>query len=101
MKCPYCGSKMRYMKTDQIQLGKTGFVLGTLSNLLSGAIRVHIFLCPTCGKFEFFMPQKKLGAIIQARDNMPLKICPECFFEHDSDDRDCPNCGHKYPYEDF
>lgn len=45
---------MQYKGTDQIQLGKTGFFMGTLSNLLSGALDVAIYECPKCGKIEFF-----------------------------------------------
>jgi hypothetical protein len=48
---------MQYKGTDQIQLGKTGFVFGTLSNLLSGALDAAIFECPTCGKIELFNPE--------------------------------------------
>ena len=58
MKCLRCGSQMQYKGTDQIQLGRTGFFIGTLSNLLSGALDVAIFECPDCGKIEFFNPEK-------------------------------------------
>ena len=57
MDCLRCGSPMQYKGTDQIQLGKTGFVFGTLSNLLSGALDAAIFECPKCGKIEFFNPE--------------------------------------------
>ena len=49
---------MQYKGTDQIQLGRTGFFIGTLSNLLSGALDVAIFECPDCGKIEFYNPEK-------------------------------------------
>ena len=101
MKCPYCESKMRYLKTEHLQLGKYSWLAGSLPNLLCGTVPAHIYVCPTCGKLEFFMPQQNLRAVIRERDRTPLKTCPDCFFEHDEDDRECPNCGHKYPYEDF
>lgn len=49
---------MQYKGTDQIQLGKTRFFMGTLSNLLSSALDVAIYECPGCGKIEFFNPEK-------------------------------------------
>ena len=101
MKCPYCDSKMRYLKTDQIQLGKYGFLMGHLAHLFSGAIPVHIYVCPTCGKLEFFMPQKDLGPAIEKLDKIPLKTCPDCLFDHDERAWECPNCGHKYPENDY
>lgn len=58
MDCLRCGSHMEYKATDQIQLGKTGFFMGTLSNLLAGAMDVAIYECPVCGKIEFFNPEK-------------------------------------------
>ncbi|MBO5587924.1 MAG: hypothetical protein J5915_12645 [Acidaminococcaceae bacterium] len=57
MDCLRCGSPMRYRGDDQLQLGKTGFFTGSLSNLLSGALDVAIFECPNCGKIEFFNPE--------------------------------------------
>lgn len=57
MNCLRCGSPMGYVGDDQIQLGKTGFFMGSLSNLLSGALDVAIMECPSCGKIEFFNPE--------------------------------------------
>ncbi len=56
MDCLRCASPMRYKGDDQLQLGKTGFFTGSLSNLLSGALDVAILECPSCGKIEFFNP---------------------------------------------
>jgi len=58
MKCLRCGSTMQYKGTEQVQLGQTGFFIGTLSNLLSGALNVAIYECTACGKIEFFNPEK-------------------------------------------
>ena len=58
MDCLRCRSQMQYQGTDQIQLGKTGFLLGSLSNLLSGALDVAIYECPNCGKIELYNPEK-------------------------------------------
>ena len=57
MECLRCKTPMQYKGTDQIQLGKTGFVVGSLSNLLSGALDVAVYECPKCGKIEFFNPE--------------------------------------------
>ena len=57
MDCLRCGSPMQYKGDDQLQLGKTGFFTGSLSNLLSGALDVAFFECPNCGKIEFFNPE--------------------------------------------
>ena len=59
MKCPYCESKMRYLKTSQIQLGKYGFLLGSLEHIFAGAVPSHIYVCPTCGKAFTVQSNKK------------------------------------------
>ena len=57
MDCLRCHVPMQFKGTDQIQLGRTGFFVGTLSNLLSGALDVAVFECPNCGKIEFYDPE--------------------------------------------
>lgn len=54
MICLRCGSKMESMGIQKIQLGQTGFFTGTLSNLLSGALDVEIYVCQQCKKMEFY-----------------------------------------------
>ncbi len=58
MDCLRCHVPMQFKGTDQIQLGRTGFLMGTLSNLLSGSLDVAVFECPNCGKIEFYDPEK-------------------------------------------
>ena len=52
--CLRCGGEMHLMKRERLQLGKTGWLLGDLDNLLAGALDVDILCCPQCGKLEFF-----------------------------------------------
>ena len=47
--CLRCGQKMRLIGTEKIQLGQTGWILGDLSNLLAGAMKVDIYNCTGCG----------------------------------------------------
>ena len=56
--CPYCNVLMKYMGTKRIQLGRTGFIIGDLDNLLSGSMSTSIYECPKCGKLEFFRFKK-------------------------------------------
>jgi len=53
--CLRCGKKMNHIRTEKIQLGQTGWILGDLPNLLAGAMEVEIYSCPKCRKLEFFL----------------------------------------------
>ena len=94
MNCLRCGATMRFMGAEQIQLGKTGFLTGVLSNVFSGALSVAIYQCPDCGKLEFYNAD---GADLP--DETPQRTCPHCGFEHDFDYPKCPKCGYNY-YQD-
>ena len=48
--CLRCGARMKYMFMENLQLGKTGWILGDLPNLFAGALCADIFVCPDCGK---------------------------------------------------
>lgn len=91
MKCLRCGEDMQYLSREKIQLGKTGWVLGDLPNLLSGALEVQIFVCPRCRKLEFFLAENET-----IDDETPKKTCPDCGTVHDFDYPKCPNCKHEY-----
>jgi len=54
MKCLRCDGEMKFIGTEKLQLGKTGWLLGDLPNLLSGALEVGIYCCDKCGRYEFF-----------------------------------------------
>ena len=91
MKCLRCGEDMQYLSREKLQLGKTGWVLGDLPNLLSGALEVQILVCPKCRKLEFFLAANKT-----LDDDTPKKTCPDCGTVHDFDYPKCPNCKHEY-----
>ena len=50
--CLRCGARMKYMFRENLQLGKTGWILGDLPNLFAGALCADIFVCPDCGTRE-------------------------------------------------
>ena len=91
MKCLRCGEDMQYLSREKLQLGKTGWVLGDLPNLLSGALEVQIYVCPKCRKLEFFLAENEV-----LDDDTPKKTCPNCGTVHDFDYPKCPNCKHEY-----
>lgn len=89
--CPRCNEEMQYLSRERIQLGKTGWVLGDLPNLLSGALDVQILVCPKCRKLEFFLAENEA-----LDDETPKKVCPVCGTVHDFDYPKCPKCKHEY-----
>ena len=91
MKCLRCGEDMQYLSREKLQLGKTGWGLGDLPNLLSGALEVQILVCPKCRKLEFFLAENET-----LDDDIPKKTCPKCGTVHDFDYPKCPKCKHEY-----
>ena len=88
--CLRCGHEMRFIKTEKLQLGQTGWLLGDLPNLLAGAMDVEIYSCPKCGKLEFYLAEAK------TKDSVPQKQCPRCGKKHDFDYPKCPFCKYDY-----
>ena len=82
---------MKYISCEEIQLGKTGWILGDLPNLLAGAIEVEIYSCPECGKIEFFQTGSR-----KSENEIPQKKCPKCGKMHDFDYPKCPFCKYNY-----
>ena len=41
--CLRCGTTMRFVMHERLQLGQTGWLLGDLPNLLSGSLAVDIY----------------------------------------------------------
>lgn len=58
--CLRCGETMKFMRREKIQLGQTGFVFGSLTNLAAGSLEVKLFCCPRCDKLEFFLVNKSV-----------------------------------------
>ena len=71
--CLRCEQKMNHIRTEKLQLGQTGWILGDLPNLLAGAIEVDIYACPKCKKIEFYLADS-------SEDGLPQKQCPKCGF---------------------
>ena len=87
--CLRCNEEMRYIRREKLQLGQTGWILGDLSNLISGAIEVDIYACSECRKIEFFMAE-------ELEEELPQKACPKCGKKHDFDYPKCPFCNYEY-----
>ena len=87
--CLRCNKEMHHAKREQLQLGKTGWILGDLPNLFAGALEVDIYICPQCGKFEFFSAEP-------LEEELPKKKCPACGALHDFDYPKCPSCKYNY-----
>ncbi|MBE6631568.1 MAG: hypothetical protein E7623_02580 [Ruminococcaceae bacterium] len=96
MKCIRCEKEMAFLGKETIQLGKTGWVLGDLPNLISGAMTVSIFRCPECGKLEFFQNEEDFEKRYGGAEELPQKTCPKCGTVHDFDYPKCPHCSYKY-----
>ena len=90
---------MHFLKREHMQLGRTGWVLGDLPNLIAGALDVEIWCCPACGKLDFYRGGTTEDHIdsAEAEDSMAQTICTSCGREHDLDDPNCPFCGAKNP----
>ena len=69
--CLRCGRKMNHVRTEKLQFGQTGWILGDLPNLLAGAMEVDIYTCPKCKKIEFFLAD-------EVEEGLPQKQCPKC-----------------------
>ena len=91
LQCLRCESVMHFLGEENIQLGKTGLILGGLPNLLAGAMKVAIYICPSCKKLEFFACEEE-----REQDVLPQKTCPKCGTVHDFDYPKCPKCKYTY-----
>ena len=45
MKCLRCGQTLKFLRRENLQLGKTGWITGDWGNLLAGALDVAILQC--------------------------------------------------------
>ena len=82
LNCLRCGTGMRFIRREKFQLGQTGWVLGDLPNLFAGAMEIEIYVCPKCGKLEFFQPgsdkfagtadEAKTGSVIGDASGFPI-----------------------------
>lgn len=109
LNCLRCGAGMQFIRREKFQLGQTGWVLGDLPNLFAGAMEIEIYVCPKCGKLEFFQPGsrqiRRYGGrgkdrlrLSPARraGGLPRKKCPLCGAVLDFDYGRCPYCEHEF-----
>ena len=92
MKCLRCGTVMNHAATENIQLGKTSWLLGDWPNLIAGAMMVDIYCCPTCKKIELFAAE----CAEHSQSGIPQVTCPNCGSSHDFDYPSCPFCKHTH-----
>ena len=96
LKCLRCGVEMEFVGREKIQLGRTGWILGDLPNLVAGALETAIFTCPKCGKLEFFQGDlfddegEEAGSIAETR-------CPSCGVSRSEERRVGKGCGEANP----
>ena len=91
MLCSRCETPMQFLARERIQLGKTGWILGDLPNLIAGALETEIFICPQCRKLEFYAAETEVMG-----EDIPKKTCPVCGTVHDFDYPKCPKCKYTY-----
>lgn len=91
LSCLRCGNLMKYIKSEKIQLGQQGLILGDIPNYIAGALETDIYKCDGCGKFEFFQMEGE-----QIEDQIEQVECPNCARIHDIDYPKCPFCKYNY-----
>jgi len=96
LSCLRCQTEMHFAGEQKLQLGKTGWILGDLPNLLAGALEVELYVCPKCGKLEFFALGKEQDLNRYRNAEVPEKECPGCGLLIDFDYPSCPCCGHEF-----
>ncbi len=106
--CLRCGTPMEYLKKEKIQLGEQGGFGGSFNHLIAGSLSVHIFMCPLCGKIEFFDPYvfekgwrtEGIAGVESVEEEQIAQVqCPRCGHSHDMDYPKCPFCNYDYNEE--
>ncbi len=98
LRCLRCeNSEMRFLKREDIQLGKQSF-WHDWNHILHGSLDVDIYVCPKCGKLEFFAPQPVMDSMrVEEICSKPGEIvarrCTECNRIVPKDLTCCPGCG--------
>jgi len=87
MQCLRCKGIMRNMGVYEFQLGSYGFLTGGLSNLVSGALVLNLYVCSECKKVEFFHQDEN-----SRLNELPTKICQKCGNEYPAALHACPVC---------
>lgn len=94
--CIQCGGEMVSLGTFPLQKGRYGVLLGSLSNLLSGALDVGAMCCKDCRRLEFYLTDDaEISSENETEDAIAQVECPFCGVMHDLDDAICPQCGQR------
>ena len=97
LECLRCGTPMDCLGREKLQLGEAGLILGDLPHLFAGALELEIYVCPNCGKMEFYRPRlTKDKSTAYSHDDLPQRQCPRCERLHDFDYPQCPYCNFDY-----
>ncbi len=94
LKCLRCSGDMSFIRREEFQLGRTGWLLGDLPNLVAGAMELDVYACPNCGKVELFTPDEPFEG-----GGLPQKKCPRCGNMIDFDYHRCPLCKYDFKTE--
>ena len=104
LRCLRCDTEMLFAKREDIQLGKQSF-WHDWNHLLHGSLDVDIYVCPKCGKMEFFAPdvyimrwaeseQKTAVPNREAKPGAAVAMkCSECGRLVPQGETYCPACG--------
>ena len=98
-RCGNCRSEMKFIRREDIQLGKASMLIGMWPNIWAGALDVELWGCPNCRKLDFYWgdPSEASKEGWEDEDHIAQTVCPSCGTEHDLDDPKCPRCGAKNP----
>ena len=55
MECPRCGVELRYCGSKKFHEGFQWGILGDVAELLEGREEFDLYVCPRCGRAEFFV----------------------------------------------
>ena len=97
IECQRCETEMRFIKRENLQLGKQSF-WHDWNHILHGALDVDIYVCPACGKIEFFLPEDllaetKSSEIKPRTAQIAARRCAECGKMIFNSANSCPACG--------
>ena len=101
IRCLRCDCGMHFIKREDIQLGKQSF-WHDWNHILHGSLDVDIYVCPQCGKIEFFAPGRVLDSMRTVKQaetkaakpgETVARKCTECGRFVPADVKCCPSCG--------
>lgn len=94
MTCLRCGGEMAFRESTQLELNDSGW-RGFESHL-----KVQIYICPECGKIEFFHPVKAKETEQDAAGDYGSSDTTEGYIPGVAEDVKCYQCGKEHPADD-